>query len=333
MNINKISRYRSAIMGFSIFWIMAYHSGVSCSSVPIVGTLLNNFRSNGFGGVDIFLFVSGFGLYRSLSCNPEQLAFYKRRFLRVLPAYMPVLVLWLFLNRSNVSAASWFQVLLSNLTGTSFWIGPGPSFNWYMPALFSFYFIAPFFFQVMKKCGVAWIIAATLILDACFYGQYVMIAVTRFTVFSLGMALGRWEEKRTQAGESRRIDFLLELVCYVLGLFSYWLLVIFRASLSDILLWNGGFYWYPFIFSAPALVFLLCRLFSLLEARFPLLLRPFEIAGDCSLEIYLIHIVLFQYLSISSSLVWLFVFAAMILCGYIYHVVLSKFVARLSKVC
>lgn len=151
-----------------------------------------------------------------------------------------------------------------------------------------------------------------------------MIAVTRFTIFAMGMALGRWE------AEGKRISRSLELACYTLGIFSYWLLVIFRESLSDNLLWNGGFYWYPFIFAAPALVFLLCRIFSWTERRVPRALRFFEIAGECSLEIYLIHIVAFDYIHPQSNKAWPFVYAAMVLCGYIYHTAIAKLAPRLS---
>lgn len=325
MNTQIISRYRSAIMGFAILWIMAYHSGISFSSLPLLGSALNSICSNGFGGADIFLFVSGFGLYRALSKTPDQLAFYKRRLARILPAYLPVLAAWLFLNRTGVHAASWPRIVLGNLTGTAFWTKSSLCFNWYLPALFSFYFIAPFFFRVMEKpWGAGWLIAATLVLDACFYGDYVMIAVSRFTVFVTGMALGRRD-----AGDGQ-ISRAMELGCCVLGVFSYWMLVMLRASLSDGLLWGGGLYWYPFIFTAPAIVFLLCRLFSWAERRAPWALRGLNLAGICSLEIYLLHIVLFPYIHLPSNWMWPFVYAAMVFLGYVYHTLAAKVLTSLS---
>ena len=319
MDANKISKYRSAVMGFAILWIMVYHSKISLSFIPILGKAANDFRGVGYGGVDIFLFVSGFGLYRSLSQNSDQLAFYKRRLQRLMPAYVPVLAVYLFLNRSDISPASWPQVILGNLTGTSFWRGPSPTFNWYMLALFSFYFIAPFFFKVMQQPrGSGWVIAATLVLSACFYGNYVMVAVSRFTIFAIGMAFSHWA---AGGGKENRP---LELLVYALGAFSYCLLLIFRKSLSSTLLWNGGFHWYPYIFIAPALVFLLCHLFSLMERRASWLLHGLEIVGSCSLEIYLIHIVAFKYINPQSKKTWLFIYALMVLCGYVYHKALAK---------
>lgn len=315
----KISRYRSALMGFAILWIMAGHSGISFSFLPLFAQSAIFFRSVGYGGVDVFLFLSGFGLYRTLARKPGLLKFYKRCLSRVLPAYLPVLAVWLFLTLPGVPRSSWPLAILGNLTGTSFWTSAQPAFNWYMLALFSFYFIAPFFFKAMERPnGVVWVLAATLVLDACFYGNFVMIAVTRFTIFAIGMALGRW------IALGGRIGWRLELASYALGLFSYWLLWIFLRSLPGRLLWNGGCYWYPFILITPAMVLLLCRLFSLLGRWVPGALRFFEVAGECSLEIYLIHIVAFSYIHPSSNWAWPVIFAAMVLCGYAYHTALAK---------
>ncbi len=315
----KISKYRSAVMGAAILWIMIYHSGLSFSFLPLFAQTVNDFRSNGFGGVDIFLFVSGFGLYQSLSQNADPIAFYGRRLKRILPAFFPVLVIWLFLKLPAVPLTDWFRVILGNLTGTSFWIGPTPAFNWYMLALYAFYGIAPYFYRVMeKKNGIYWVLAITLLMDVCFYGNYVMIAVTRFTVFAMGMAAGRWAVQGKQIGRS------FEIVSYILGVLGYILLLIFRESLTVAVLWNGGYYWYPFIFSAPAMTFALCRLFSWLEAHAHSVLRGFEVVGECSLEVYLIHVVTFEYLHISSNWIWLLTYIMMILAGYIYHDVIVE---------
>lgn len=314
-------------MGFAILWIMIYHSGAGFSFLPLAGRLLNTlqFHAVGFGGMDIFLFLSGFGLYRTLSKKPGLWTFYRRSLVQVLPAYLPVLAVWLALKLPAVPPASWPRIILGNLTGSAFWLPSGPAFNWCMLALFSFYLAAPLFFKAVEQPrGTGWLIAATLVLDACFYGRGTMIAVTRFTVFAMGMALGR---RAGQEGRSGQLRPGFEAACYALGLCAYSLLLIFCKSFSANTLWNGGYYWYPFIFITPALVLLLCRFFSWAEARVPLVLRGFEFAGAYSLEIYLIHIVAFEYLHISSPWAWPFIFAAMVLCGYIYHTAAVKVLA------
>lgn len=322
----KISRYRSAVMGAAILWIVVYHSGLSFSFFPLLGKALNDIRANGFGGVDIFLFISGFGLYRSLAHNADPVAFYGRRLKRVLPAFCPVLIIWLALKLPAVPPEDWLRVILGNLTGTAFWIGPAPAFNWYMLALYAFYGIAPFFYRALeRRSGIYWVLAGTLLMDVCFYGQWVMIAVTRFTIFALGMEAGRW------AVQGRKIGRAFEVISCLLGLGSYILLLTLRAALPNALLWNGGFYWYPFIFIAPAMIFLLCRFFSWLEVHGRRVLRGFEIAGECSLEIYLIHVVAFDYLHVTSNWVWLLVYGIVVFSGYIYHHIIEDMGSLLSR--
>ena len=62
--VTLLSKHRSAIMGFAILWIMLFHLHVSVDFTPFM-----IIKRLGYGGVDIFLFLSGFGLY--YSCSKE----------------------------------------------------------------------------------------------------------------------------------------------------------------------------------------------------------------------------------------------------------------------
>lgn len=318
----KISRYRDAVMGAAILWIMASHSNFSFPPFPVLSQLANCIKADGFGGVDIFLFLSGFGLYLSLSRSPDPFLFYWKRLKRILPAYLPVLVVWLLLQR-DISLRRFLAGLLYNLTGISFWAGKSPCFNWYMPALVSFYAAAPAFFQIIKRYGrrgELCLIIFTLLMDLCFLGNYVMIAVSRFTIFALGMLMGR------RFLEERRLSLRFEAFTCLSGVLGYLLLQLLRQALPSAALWNYGLYWYPFLLIAPAAVFLLCRFFSFLEAKAAgqKLLRVFQITGQCSLELYLIHIVVFPYLRLPSLWPWPAIYAAAILAGCAYHALLSR---------
>lgn len=76
--------YRPQIMGFAAFWIMCSHS------IGIVGDTLwpyliqfKPLMSFGWGGVDIFLFISGLGIGLSLKKNPSKAQFFSKRFNRI----------------------------------------------------------------------------------------------------------------------------------------------------------------------------------------------------------------------------------------------------------
>lgn len=314
-------------MGTAILLIMLYHSKVVLPTVfpyYIVAAILEF----GYGGVDIFLFLSGFGIYRTLSRKQDLLYYYKRRIKRILPAYIPALVVWAILILPEVDVVTWPSAMLSNLTGIAFWIQHPIRFNWYILALPSFYLSAPVFMWLLKtkKHGTAIAIFSTVIIDLCFFDSYLMIATSRFTIFVIGMIAGRKMEENDAAGEVH------ESFVYLVGGAGI-LVLAFWAKQYPNWMWNYGLYWYPFILIAPAVILLLCRCFSLLDRIWiGRKIRHFmEMCGECSLEIYLIHIIAFEYLCIEENWQWLFIFICMLLSGSIYHDLLGTMMARIAK--
>lgn len=322
----KISKYRNAIMGFAILWIMTYHSGIAFPlHIALLSKVSSYIRSTGFGGADIFMFISGFGLYQSLSHNSSSVAFYKKRLLRILPFYFPVLAVWLLLHLPEIPMGNRIATVLLNFTGAAFWLNIPPSFNWYMPSIIVFYLITPVLFKFMGK---SWrellLLLLTLFLDLCFLENYTIVAITRLTIFVIGMIAGRY------FSEDREFGWEAEVSAYVTGIFSYITLYYLREFIPA-LMWPYGLHWYPFIFIAPAVIFSLCRLFSLLNtvSAGRKIYCALDKIGKYTLEIYLIHIVLFDYLHIESSLLWILIFALMIVCGWFYHKCIMAIVSRL----
>ena len=76
-----ISTYRSELMGYSILWIMMLH--FTFIQVKTLGFV----AQYGFAGVEIFMMVSGFGLFFSLDKNASLKRFYKKRLLRIFSTY------------------------------------------------------------------------------------------------------------------------------------------------------------------------------------------------------------------------------------------------------
>ena len=78
-----LTRYRFHIFGLALIWIFFRHT--SYYNQFTYG-LLNPLVQIGDCGVDVFLFLSGFGLYFSYSktCNIKE--FYVKRFFRLLPS-------------------------------------------------------------------------------------------------------------------------------------------------------------------------------------------------------------------------------------------------------
>lgn len=92
---SEISNYRGEIFGISIISIILFHyfEGVAVS----VGTgkfltLLAFLYNGAIGsvGVDVLLFLSGYGIFYSLSRKPKLMAFYIKRIQRVVIPYLIV---------------------------------------------------------------------------------------------------------------------------------------------------------------------------------------------------------------------------------------------------
>lgn len=82
MELSQISYHRNSIMGIAILWIMMYHMPYLNS---IAGSLIGSAILIGFCGVDIFFFLSSFGIYYSFQKQQTLKSFYKKRILRILP--------------------------------------------------------------------------------------------------------------------------------------------------------------------------------------------------------------------------------------------------------
>ena len=77
--IKVTSEYRTTIMGLSMLSIILFHQYFT-SVIPF-----NVFHNFGYWGVDVFLFLSGMGLVRSLENNTLPV-YYMRRFKRIIPS-------------------------------------------------------------------------------------------------------------------------------------------------------------------------------------------------------------------------------------------------------
>ncbi len=79
----RFSTARAQIMGYAMLCIVFFHS-----SFPIAETSLFYAIKNLCDiGVDIFLFVSGIGIWFSLNKHANVAAYVQRRCLRILPAF------------------------------------------------------------------------------------------------------------------------------------------------------------------------------------------------------------------------------------------------------
>ena len=82
IELANISKYRGELMGLAILFVMLFHV-----SVPRTDAFFG-IRRMGNIGVDMFFFLSGIGLWYSWTRNADAMNFFKKRLLRIYPAWL-----------------------------------------------------------------------------------------------------------------------------------------------------------------------------------------------------------------------------------------------------
>ena len=89
LSFDIISKHRTILMGITILSIIFFHYTEDCVNYNynLAPSIVYYKKYIGSSGVDIFLFLSGFGLYYSFKKNQDLRTFFKKRFTRILIPY------------------------------------------------------------------------------------------------------------------------------------------------------------------------------------------------------------------------------------------------------
>ena len=185
-----ISTYRSELMGWAILWIMMLH--FTFTQIKPFGFI----AQYGFAGVEIFMLVSGLGLYFSLDKDSHLSHFYKKRLLRIFPTYY---ILGIF--ASLLLYHDDIITYLFRYTTIGFWTGSDYN-EWYIPSIVFLYLLAPFlkklydkklFIIIVLLCCICFLISYILIANNCITkGEPHFFLLYRFPAFLFGMACAYW---------------------------------------------------------------------------------------------------------------------------------------------
>lgn len=301
MNLSLISKYRTQIMGAAMMWIMWFHS-------PFYGkTDVFHFIHNiGFYGVDMFLMVSGLGLYFSMRKSKGAGEFYKKRLLRILPAYLIVTICWYAFYKTDLS----FGDKLLSVLGINYFrgsiYGRPEYFDWFLPTLMALYLIVPWYDKLFQRVSVKWkftllmcMISPILCIVGYNTGRQVLYgSFVRIPIFFIGYAIGwfLYEKKEEQKG-----SWMVHISLLFTGLTLGYCIQTYITNKT--VFW--GINAYPATLAAPALSVILALLFMYAEKYLKIagkiLLFPFYVCGKYSLEIYLFHQRLMEILNGDSA--------------------------------
>ena len=290
MKLELLSKYRTHIMGAAMIWIMFFHSPFSAA------TQAGNFlHTIGFYGVDMFLLVSGLGLYYSMRKSKGTLDFYRKRVIRILPAYLIVTICWYAFYMTDISFADTLLSILgvNYFRGTVY--GRPPYFDWFLPTLFALYLLTPLYDKLFQRVKVKWKLTALMSMLSpalCVFGHFTNRHVlygsfVRIPVFLIGYCIGwfLYEKKEEQKG-----SWMVHVALLTGGLLLGWCV---QNELKPISAIFWGINAYPALLVAPALSVLIALICKYMEKWLriigKILLLPLYICGRYSLEIYLFH--------------------------------------------
>lgn len=246
--------------------------------------------SRGNIGVDIFLLVSGMGLWFSMSKNSDVKQFWRKRVQRV---YLPSLVLtlpyWLWYDLCFQKAG--ILRLFMDWSGVSFWTH-GITTTWYVSMIMLCYLFYPLIFRMQQKnrnlvIGLAAVLIAVFCLFAVIQPQAYdrcEIALTRIPVFLIGSYLGEYILNKDASPKSSK----LVLNCYTLAAIAVFVLsaaVNGRNHEVGIMLYRYGC-------GGVGILISLAVCWVLEKWTMKPVSRFLKYLGAVSLELYLIHVMI-----------------------------------------
>lgn len=298
MNYDLLSRHRSALMGISMILVLMFHVA-SDKAMPLYALL-----HLGDVGVDMFLFLSGIGLWFSWTKDSSLLTFYRKRLLRILPASIIVFTLYhipafleirfvdLFdmgkiqeaIANKNVTFSNIAELIANILTGFSFWRA-GAGLFWFIPAILAMYMFAPFYMELIRRhpdyrgvAIVAMIWAAMVHFIPTLQSSigHLSIFWDRIPIFLIGLNYGERVKEHHLIESST--TYMLIIICAM----SLWLGV--RGKLFSVFIVRM-----IYIPLSISILLLMCRLFLTHTFLITPIYRFFAFVGSISLEVYLVH--------------------------------------------
>lgn len=202
-------------------------------------------RRCGNVGVDIFLFLSGVGLWFSWVKTPDMRRFYRRRLLRIVPTWLVVATAFYLPDYLGARRFSRSIVdLIGDITiNWDFWLHDELTF-WYVPAIMALYLVAPWYMRLVQSrpiyrwlplLMVVWCVMVQWVLPIHHAVGHLEIFWSRVPIFFIGINFGELVRTRRQLpGESVWLLLLTFLMTFgTCSILSKCVTATSRSSLSE----------------------------------------------------------------------------------------------------
>lgn len=282
ISLSDLSRRRGELMGAAMLFIMLFHLPLSRQSS------FYGLHRMGNIGVDMFLFLSGVGLWYSWTKRPELMRFWAKRAIRIYPIWLVVAgthYVGQFVHATGYSSNA-LELALNLAVNWTFWKHGDLSF-WFVPAILALYVLVPFYMRLIRRSpAYRWL--PILILTWCFAVEYVpflrqnlfQVAIfwQRIAIFFIGVNMAEGIKRKATLDAS-----------------AWWLvgIVFVAASASAIYFEQTRHGRMPLLvirlLYIPMTVCGMLLLTHLLDALPAWANRALRFVGTISLECYLVH--------------------------------------------
>lgn len=245
----SLSRYRNVLMGLQILLIIIFHFAEDCRLYDVRYDGLVKFYDIFIhsSGVDLFLLLSGMGLYFSMKKGPDLKSFYKKRFQRLLIPYVIVAApawLWLDVIVQGQGPLAFFK----DFFFISFFFEEKRWF-WYIFMMALCYLIFPYIFSAAERAGdrisrhmrlallCMMSTLALVMLELYHHDLYIniSIALSRLPAFFAGVFVGKavWEKHKVPLWKIFLLLILVVLAAGPLGLADRSIIGVYIAALLN----------------------------------------------------------------------------------------------------
>lgn len=281
IELANISRFRGELMGAAMLFIILFHI-----SLPRDDAFFG-LRRMGNVGVDMFLFLSGIGLWFSWTRNPSVRHFFLRRYLRINPAWLIIACLYYIPRFHGGDLWAWIDLIGDISINWDFWLHDELTF-WYIPATMMLYLFAPGYMELIKRHPIYKWLPVVMIMW-CILVQYVTpihhavghleIFWSRVPIFFIGINMGEMvRRKETLDGTSIWMILIMFAMTLAASIFLE------QEKHGRFPLFLERMLYIPLTITS---ILLLNRVFR----RTPCWVNSaFKLVGALSLEAYLIHI-------------------------------------------
>lgn len=334
IELANISKYRGELMGLAILFVMLFHV-----SVPRTDAFFG-LRRMGNIGVDMFFFLSGIGLWYSWTRNADAMNFFKKRLLRIYPAWLILASLYYI---PDFLAIPWVKHsgnstniidLIGNITiNWDFWLNDELTF-WYIPATMMLYLITPAYLSLIIKhptyrwipaIMIAWCVAVKYVVPINETVGHIEIFWSRVPIYLIGLNFGATvKEKRTLEASSIWLILLtfvgMLATCIYLEQVRHGRFPLFLERMLYIPLTITG-------------IILLCIVLKKASNKY--LHKALIFVGGISLELYLLHNhFILIYIERLSWHYWAKFFATLVIAlplAWLLHIGVEKITTKIER--